>query len=419
MTGLTLAAIIVGLLIFRVNLVLILMTAAIYTHYFWGAGQIDFFVQDVWSSMDREMLLAIPLFVVVGQIMARGSIAERLVGVFVELTRPIPGGLAVATILSCAMFSAVAGSSIVTMLAVGAVLFPALIEHGYSRRFALGALCAGGTLGIVIPPSVPMILYGIVTESSISDLFIAGIGPGILLTAVFSIYSMIVSRNIERGHFQVGAALKALKEGFWAMMMPVVLLGGIYSGYFSPTEAAAVAILYSVIVEALIYRDMRLRDFAQTLLQSGILIGTLFPLIAVAVSINLVLTENHVPQVLIDFAVNHVDSPTVFILIVNGILLVMGCFMDTGSALVVAAPLLQPIAENYGIDPINLGIIMILNLEIGILTPPLGMNLIVAMTAFNEKFGFICRSVVPWIVMMIFCLLLVTFIPWISMGLVH
>ena len=351
--------------------------------------------------------------------MARGSIAERLVGVFVELTRPIPGGLAVATILSCAMFSAVAGSSIVTMLAVGAVLFPALIEHGYSRRFALGALCAGGTLGIVIPPSVPMILYGIVTESSISDLFIAGIGPGILLTAVFSIYSMIVSRNIERGHFQVGAALKALKEGFWAMMMPVVLLGGIYSGYFSPTEAAAVAILYSVIVEALIYRDMRLRDFAQTLLQSGILIGTLFPLIAVAVSINLVLTENHVPQVLIDFAVNHVDSPTVFILIVNGILLVMGCFMDTGSALVVAAPLLQPIAENYGIDPINLGIIMILNLEIGILTPPLGMNLIVAMTAFNEKFGFICRSVVPWIVMMIFCLLLVTFIPWISMGLVH
>lgn len=417
MTGLILLALIVVCLLARVNIVLILMMAAIYTHYFWGSGQIDFFIQDVWAAMDRELLLAIPLFILVGQIMARGAIARRLIDVFVELTRPFPGGLAVATILSCAMFSAVAGSSIVTMIAVGSVLFPALVERGYSKRFAVGALCAGGTLGIVIPPSVPMILYGIVTETSISDLFLAGVGPGLLLTAVFATYAAVTNRHIARGKFNIVALGHSLKEGFWSLMMPVLMLGGIYSGYFSPTEAAAIAVFYSIIVEVLIFREMKLRDFFTSLLQSGILIGTLFPLIAVALSINLILTENQVPKMLINMALDHVESSVAFILLVNAILLMIGCFMDTGSALVVAAPLLQPLAAEYGFDPVHFGIIMILNLEIGILTPPLGMNLIVAMTAYGQKFGFICRSVIPWIALILLCLLLVTFFPWISLGL--
>lgn len=417
MMALALIALIFGLLFLRVSLVWVLMAAAAFAHLVWGGGNIEFFVQDVWSAMDRSLLLAIPLFVLVGQIMGRGSIAKRLIAVIVEITRPFPGGLAMATVLSCAMFSAISGSSIVTMLAVGTVLFPALIANGYSRRFAIGSLCAGGTLGIVIPPSLPLILYGIVTESSITDLFLAGVGPGILLTIAFTIYAVIINRNIPRGQFSFAATLEAFKQGVPAILMPVILLGGIYSGKFSPTEAAAVAILYALIVETVLYRELGLKDYAETAVDAGKLVGALFPLIAVAASVNHLLTENRVPQDLIAFALANVETPAVFILLVNGLLLIMGLFMDTGSAIVIAAPLLRPLAEAYAFNSTHFGIIMILNLEIGILTPPFGLNLIVAMTAFNEKFGFICRSVVPWILIMLVCLLLVTFIPWIALAL--
>lgn len=415
--GILLIALILALLFFRVSLVLILIAAAAYSQLVWGGGSIEYFVQDMWSAMDRELLLAIPLFVFVGQIMGRGSIANRLVAVVVEFTRPFPGGLAMATVLSCALFSAISGSSIVTMLAVGTVLYPALLNNGYSRRFALGALCAGGTLGIVIPPSLPMILYGIVTESSITDLFLAGLGPGILLTGLFSLYAVGANWHIARGSFSGRATFDAIREGLPALLLPVILLGGIYSGIFSPTEAAAVAILYAVLVELFFFREMKLADFGQTAIESGKLVGALFPLIAVAESVNHILTENRVPQELIEFAVANVESSAAFILIVNGLLLLMGCFMDTGSAIVISAPLLQPLSEAYGFSSVHLGIIMILNLEIGILTPPFGLNLIVAMTAFNEKFGFICRSVLPWIGIMLVSLMLVTFIPWIALAL--
>ncbi|MCL4156550.1 UNVERIFIED_CONTAM: hypothetical protein GTU68_066047, partial [Idotea baltica] len=212
------------------------MFVAGYTHMVWGAGQLDYFIQDVWSAMDRELVVAVPLFILVGSVMSRGSIAKRLVDVMIALTRPIPGGLAVATILSCAVFSAISGSSIVTMLAVGSVLHPALVANGYSSRFAIGALMAGGTLGIIIPPSIPMIIYGIITETSISALFLAGIGPGLLLTLVFSSYAIVMNHHIPRERFSFAELGNALYKGIPALMMPIILLGGIYSGYFSPTE---------------------------------------------------------------------------------------------------------------------------------------------------------------------------------------
>lgn len=418
MIALGLVGLIALLLILRVNLVWILMAAAGYTHYAWGSAVLSFFVQDVWTAMDRELLIAIPLFVFVGQVMGRGSIAKRLINIIIELTRPFPSGLAIATVLSCAVFSAISGSSIVTMLAVGAVLFPALIEKGYSRRFAIGALCAGGTLGIVIPPSLPMILYGIVTESSITDLFLAGLGPGLLLTIVFSIYSVSVNRHMRRGGMDWSALKAAFADGILAMLMPIILLGGIYTGLFSPTESAAVAIFYAVLVETLIFRELSFKDYVDTSINAGKLVGSLFPLIAVAVSINLLLTENRVPHELVQWALANVETSEVFILTLNALLLLMGTFMETGSAIVIAAPLLEPLAAAYGFSATHLGIIMILNLEIGILTPPLGLNLIVAVTAFNEKFSDVCKAVLPWVLMMVCCLLLVTFIPSIAMGLV-
>lgn len=329
----------------------------------------------------------------------------------------MPGGLAVATILSCAVFSSISGSSIVTLLAVGTIMFPALVKQGYSRSFAIGALCAGGTLGIIIPPSIPMILYGIITESSITDLFLAGVIPGILLSVVFASYSVAVNLHIPRERFSFASLGQAIWHGVPALMMPIILLGGIYSGYFSPTESAAVALIYAVLVETLFFRELKLADYFNLSVDSAKMIGALFPLIAIAASMNLLLTEQRVPHAIVEFISTHIESQTAFLLMTNVVLLIVGCFMDTASAITVGAPLLEPVAERYGISPTHLGIIMILNLEIGILTPPFGLNLIVAMTAFRQEFGFICRAVIPFILLMLGCLLLITFVPWIALAL--
>lgn len=406
------------LLILRVNLILILMFIASFVHLIWGAGSLSFFLQDMWASMDRDLILAVPLFILVGSVMGRGTIAERLIAVMIALTRPIPGGLAVATILSCAVFSAISGASIVTLLAVGSVLYPALTANGYSRSFAVGALCAGGTLGIIIPPSIPIILYGIVTEGNIANLFIAGVGPGLLLTGVFAGYSVAVNWKMPREKFSIRELSSALYRGVPALLMPAILLGGIYGGYFSPTESAAVALLYAIIIETIFIRELKLRDYADVCIESTKLLGILLPLIGVAVSLNLVIAENQIPNQIVGFMSEHVNSSTAFLLLTNLMLLIIGCFMDTMSAIAITAPLLKPLADAYGVDSTHMGIITVLNLEVGILTPPFGLNLIVAMTAFNERFGFVCRAVVPFVFLMIFCLLLVTFVPWISLWLV-
>ncbi|MFV0294429.1 MAG: TRAP transporter large permease [Paracoccus sp. (in: a-proteobacteria)] len=414
---LLLIAVATALLAMRVSLILVLVFLAMAVHMIWGAGQLEYFAQDVWASMDREVVLAIPLFILVGAVMSRGSIACRLVDVMTSVTRGLPGGLAVATILSCAIFSAISGSSIVTMLAVGTILYPALTENGYSRRFAIGALCAGGTLGIIIPPSIPMILFGIITESSISDLFLAGVLPGLLLSFSFAGYAVFANRNVERQFFSFHEFGTSLWRGIPALMMPVILLGGIYSGYFSPTESAAVALLYAVLIESLFFRELRFSDYFTISVESAKLVGALFPLIAIAASINLVLTEQRVPHEVVSFISTHVESQVMFLLLINAVLLVMGCFMDTASAITVSAPLLQPIAESYGINVTHLGVLMIVNLEIGILTPPFGLNLIVAMTAFRQDFSFVCRAVMPFIAIMLICLILITFLPGITLAL--
>jgi C4-dicarboxylate transporter DctM subunit len=398
--------------------ILILVVAASYIHLFWGDGDLTYLVDDIWTSVNRDVLLAIPMFVLAGNIMTRGSIAERLIAIMQALTQWLPGGLAVATILSCAVFAAISGSSPVTLLAVGTILYPALLEAGYDKKFALGALASGGTLGVVIPPSIPMILYGIVTEKSISDLFIAGVIPGLLLTAVLSAYSLFVNRNIERRPFDVGRLVLALRRGVFALMTPVILLGGIYSGFFSATEAAAVAVGYALLVEIFVHREVRPKDFFDIAVDTSRLLGTLFPIVAVAISINLLLTAEQVPQNMARWMTEVVSEKWMFLLLLNLFLLVIGCLIDIGSAILMLAALLLPVAMAYGIDPIHFGVIMVVNLEIGYLTPPIGFNLIVAMTAFKEPFLLICRAVLPFIALMLFVLVLVVWFPELSLYLI-
>jgi C4-dicarboxylate transporter DctM subunit len=418
MKALALVGSIFGLLAIRQPLLVVLLAAAACVHLFWGRGNLEDIIEDMWVGLDKEVILSIPLFILCGNVMTRGSIAQRLIRILSAMTGPLPGGLAVATILSCAVFAAISGSSIVTMLAIGTIMYPAMRRAGYDNKFSLGAVMSGGTLGIIIPPSIPMIIYGLVTETSVTDLFASGFGPGILLTLALSAYAVWFNWGMRTAAFDLGEFWRSFQDGIWAVLMPVILLGGIYSGYFTATEAAAVALAYALGVEIFIHKELKPIDFYNVVLEASKLGGSLFPLIAVALSLNIILTEHRVPQGLVNLMQGYISSPLMFMVLVNILLLIVGCLMTAGEAILVLAPLLAPLAESYGYNRVLFGLIMILNLEIGFLTPPVGLNLIVAMGAFRQRFGLLCRAAVPFVLIMFVCLVIVIWQPWIAMYLV-
>ncbi|RMB12252.1 TRAP transporter large permease [Eilatimonas milleporae] len=419
MTWLVFIAVIVALILLRQRLVVILGVAAAMLYLLWGDGRLDYVVLDIWAAADKEVLLSIPLFILAGNIMAKGSIASRLIDVVRIGTSRIPGGLGIATVLSCAVFSAISGSSTVTLIAVGAIMYPALLNAGYSRSFALGLICAGGTLGIIIPPSIPLILYGVITETSIADLFIAGVGPALLLVLILSVYTLGVNWKAETSPVDWPALWDAGRKSIFAAFMPVLILGGIYSGYFTPTESAAVAVFYAALVEVFIHREMRLRDLEAVTYETAKTLGSLVPVLMLALSINTFMAFEQVPQNMVEAMSALVTSKTGFLLLSLGILLLFGCFMDISSAILILGPLLTPIAESYGIDPVHFGIIMIVNLEIGYLTPPLGLNLIIAMGAFREPFWTIAKAALPFILLLLLGLVITTFWPDLSLFLLR
>ena len=413
-----LVALVAALLALRQTLFVILGLALVYAYWVYSPDPARFIILDAWNALNKDVLLSIPLFILAGQIMTRGSMAQRLVRFISALTAPVPGGLAVATIVSCAVFAALSGSSTVTLLAVGSVMYPALIEAGYSRAFAIGALCAAGTLGIIVPPSIPLILYGVMANTSIADLFIAGLGPAALLTLLMALYAF--AANIDRGgeRWQLKEIIAATTAAGWSLAMPVIILGGIYSGYFTATESAAVACVYALVVELLIHRELDLPGSYDACRETTRLLGSLFPVLMLAVCINVFLTYEHVPPRLVESFTAAVDSDVAFLLATNALLLLVGTFIDIGSAVLLLAPILKPVAVSHGIDPIHFGIVMIVNLEIGYLTPPLGLNLIVAMSAFGVKFWDVCKAVVPFLVLMLIGLAMVTYVPALSLVLI-
>ncbi|AVO38452.1 TRAP transporter large permease [Pukyongiella litopenaei] len=417
MSALGLLALITLLLVLRQPLTILLIAAIAYVHLVWGHGYLDYIVEDMWTSLNKELILSVPLFLLCGAVMTEGSAARRLVRIVRALTAPTRGGLGVAAIISCAVFAAISGSSIVTMIAVGSVLYPAMKEAGYTNRFALGTVVSGGTLGIIIPPSIPLILYGLVTETSIVDLFLAGVMPGLVLIALMALYAVWANRHQPAQRMDWAELGTALREGIWAALFPVILLGGIYSGYYSPTESAAVALVYALVIEFFVHREMTPKMYFNVVTETAKLGGALFPLIAVALSLNLILTEYRVAAQIVDLASAYIDSPIAFILVVNLILLAVGAFMTTNEAILILGPILMPVAQAYGFHPVHFGIIMIVNLEIGYLTPPVGLNLMVAMVTFKQKFGELVMAVLPYIGVMIIGLILITLLPWLSLGL--
>ncbi|MEZ5459171.1 MAG: TRAP transporter large permease [Steroidobacteraceae bacterium] len=415
MSALWLVLIALGLLFLRQYVVVVLAVVVGYVYMVWGDGRLENIVLDGWDALNQDVLLPIPLYMLAGAIMAEGAIAERLIRVMRALAGPIPGGLAVATCLSCGLFAAIVGSSTVTLLAVGAIMYPALLQAGYSKSFSIGLICAGATLGIIIPPSIPLILYGVMTATSISDLFLAGVGPGLLLMGLFTAYAVTTNWRRRTGTWQLRELLDSLRGGIWAMFMPVLILGGIYSGQFTATESAAVAVMYALVVELFVYRKLDLRGLLRVSTETTRLLGGLFPVLMMALALNKFLTFEQVPARIVESLSAWLSSPTEFLLMTNVLLLVVGCIMDIGSAILILAPILQPVAEAQGMHPVHFGIMMTVNLEIGYLTPPLGLNIIVAMTAFRENFWFICRALLPFIGLMLVGLAVVAAWPDLSL----
>jgi len=416
MSAMVLLPVFLVLTLLRQNIILTLAVLVGLVHaYVTSHSSIEYLIQDLWFTLDRELLLSIPMFIFAGVIMSRGSIAARLVRIMTALTRTLPGGLGVATILAMAVFSSISGSAIVTMMAVGALMYPALTKSGYSVHYALGVLASGGTLGVIIPPSILMILYGISTDVSVTDMFKAGWGPGLLMMGAMSIYTLVVNRGMPAGKFDAAELAQSLRHGISALLMPVILLGGIYSGYFTVTEAAAVSLAYALVVEVVIHRELGPRDIYSIGIETIKLLGSLMPIVAIAGSLNVILDYEGVPQALVQSFSVYLENSWEMLIVVNLLLLAAGALMDESSAIIILSPLLAPIGASYGYDPVHFAIITIVNLQLGYVMPPVAINLIIAATVFKQSFLTACKAVVPFIAIMLAVLLLVIIFPQISL----
>ncbi|MEX1365389.1 MAG: TRAP transporter large permease [Nannocystaceae bacterium] len=383
----------------------------------------DIFPAKMANLTTKNVLLAIPFFVVSGSIMSAGDIANRLVAFAKALVGWLPGGLAVATVGGCIFFAAISGSSPVTVIAIGSMMYPALIKAGYDSRFSMGLVTTAGSLGILIPPSIPMLVFAIVAGGrvplDVGELFMAGILPGALIGGLLSLYSVWVAKRsgaTERTRFTLGEVATKFREGFWAIMLPVIILGGIYSGIFTPTEAAAVSVIYALVVELAIHREIGPEHLPKVLSESAVMMGTLLIIMALAFALNDFLVEEKIPDMAVEMIRAMELGPLEFLLIINLLLLVVGALMDSISAIMIIAPLLKPIGDQLGIDPVHLGVVFIVNLEIGYLTPPIGINLFVASSVFNKPLGEVIKSVLPFIGLMFVGLGIVTYVPSVAMG---
>jgi C4-dicarboxylate transporter DctM subunit len=374
--------------------------------------------QQLYQGSEYDLLQAVVFFIVAGNVMTRGSLASRLIKVGQALVGGFSGGLAITSVLLCMFFAAISGSSPATVVAIGTIMIPALIKSGYNERFSVGLLTCAGSLGIMIPPSIPMIIWAVVVGVSVTKQFTAGFLPGILIGLALMAYSYVMAR--KRGwrvsrKISWQELIEALKQGAWGLFMPFLVLGGIYSGAFTATEAAAVAFVYALLVELFIHRSIRVKDMMPIFKESVLTSAMLLFIIANASVLSYYFSVDQIPERVADFLIRYIDSRFMFLLLVNVALLIMGCFMDVVSAMLVLGPVFVPLLQRFEIDFIHFGIIMVLNIEIGFLTPPFGVNLFVASGVTGKDVLEVARSVAPYLVIMLGMLFLITYVPWISL----
>jgi len=387
-----------------------------------GGAPIIVLIQRLFTSIDSFPLMAIPFFILAGTLMEYGGISKRLIAFANALTGHLPGGLAIVTIVTAMFFAAISGSSAATTAALGSLLIPGMIQRGYHPNFAGATQAVAGELGIIIPPSIPMILYGVTVSVSIGDMFIAGIVPGILIgfSLIAAAYVMAKRRGYEpepRKSFR--ELLQSFKEAFWAILMPIIILGGIYGGIFTPTEAAGIAVGYAFIVGVFIYKEIKLKFLAEILSKSAVTTATIMFIISGAGLFGWIITRENIPMVVSEFFTGISDNPIIFLLLVNLLLLFVGMFMETNASIIILAPLLVPTAIQLGIDPVHFGIIMIVNLALGMCTPPMGVNLFISAELAKIRLDQITRGMLPYYFVLLVTLLILTFVPALSTGLIH
>lgn len=379
---------------------------------------------EIYRIAETPVLIAIPLFTFAGYLLGESEAPRRLVRVTNALFGWMPGGLAVVALAACALFTAFTGASGVTIVALGALLFPALRDAGYEERFNLGLITTSGSLGLLFAPSLPLILYGIVAEVRVDRMFVAGILPGVLMLALLSLWSVRAGRRIQREAtqpvvFSWHEALASLRESIWEIPLPIIVLGGVYSGFFAVSEAAAVTAVYVFIVEVLIYREIPFTRLPVVMRDSMVLVGGILIILGASLASTNYMIDAQVPMKLFDTVTTHVSSKLTFLILLNLFLLVLGTMLDIFSALVLVVPLILPIAIGYGMDPIHLGIVFLANMQIGYCTPPVGMNLFIASYRFEKPVVLLYRATLPFLAILLVCVLVITYWPWLSLVLVR
>ena len=378
-----------------------------------------YIVQQLVTSADSFPLMAIPLFILAGELMSAGGVSKRILNVCNVFFGRITGGLAIVTVIVCMFFAAVSGSGPATVAAVGSMVVPTMLEKGYSKSFTLALIATAGSIGVVIPPSIPMVIYGVSTSTSISGMFMAGFLPGILIGIGLIICCYFYCKKQgwkgDDRRYTAKEKLAAIWDAKWALINPVIILGGIYAGIFTPTEAAAVAAVYAFICGTFIHRELNIKNIFDPIAASCSTTGTTMVIIGCATAFTKILTIQRIPDMITKGISGLTTNYVLILLLINLLLLIVGCFMDTTPAMMVLSPILLPIALSIGMNPIHFGVIMVVNLAIGFITPPLGINLFVAARVGREPLETVTSGIMRFMVVMLICLMLITFIPAISM----
>lgn len=374
----------------------------------------DMYALGLVSGIDSFTLIAVVLFTLAGSMMAHGGISKRLIAVADRAFGGAPGDLGTVTIMSCLFFAAISGTGSATVAAIGLAMIPALVQRGYDRAYAAAMVASAGGLGVMIPPSVVMIVYAVAGGVSVTALFMAGIVPGIVIALTLIAYNILHRRrdtNRGEAHVYEGSIWTALNDAKLALAMPLVVLGGIYSGVVTPTESSAVAVVYALVVSCFVYRELPLRDIPKMMLESAMLVSAVLVIIGASVSFGRIIALEKIPTELAEFVLSMTQSKTVVLLAAIALLLVVGTFLETLAAIVILTPVLLPIMLQLGVDPVHFGIVMIVALAIGFVTPPLGANLFMAAQVGQVGFDRIARKIFPWVMAMIVALLIIAFVP--------